>query len=42
MDLSDARVAMGSSFGATAGFNNHSVDPVDAVVKEIGPQNAGV
>lgn len=40
MDLSDARVTMGRSFGATAGFNNHSVDPVEAVVKEIGPQKA--
>jgi len=40
MDISDARVAMGRSLGATAGFNNHSVDPVEAVVREIGPQKA--
>ncbi len=40
MDLSDARVEMGRSFGATAGFNNHSVDPMETVVKEIGPQKA--
>ena len=40
MDLSDARVAMGHRFGATAGFNNHSVDPLESVVKEISPQKA--
>ena len=40
MDLSDARVAMGRSFGATAGFNNHTVDPVEGVIEEIGPGKA--
>lgn len=36
MDLSDARVAMGQAFGATGGFNNQKVDPLEGVLKEIG------
>lgn len=42
MDLSDARVAMGQHFGATAGFNNSKADPVEGVVREIGPQKADI
>ncbi|MCP4755508.1 MAG: zinc-binding dehydrogenase [Proteobacteria bacterium] len=40
MDLSDARVTMGRSFGANAVFNNHSLDPAEEVKREIGPQKA--
>jgi threonine dehydrogenase-like Zn-dependent dehydrogenase len=36
MDLSNARVAMGRSFGATGGFNNHEVNPTEGVIKKIG------
>jgi len=39
-DLSDARVEMGLAMGATAGYNNHTVDPVEAVIKELGPEKA--
>ena len=40
LDLSDARLSMGLKLGATAGINNHSVDPVEAVVEELGPEKA--
>jgi len=40
LDLSGARIDMGLCLGATAGINNHQIDPVEALVKEIGPQKA--
>ncbi len=40
MDLSEARLSMGRSFGAAVTFNNHTIDPVETVTKEIGPQLA--
>ena len=39
-DHSDARLEMGLNFGATAGFNSKSIDPVEAVVRTFGPQKA--
>jgi len=40
LDLTDARLAMGRTFGATAAFNNHEVDPIEAVATETGMQMA--
>jgi L-iditol 2-dehydrogenase len=40
MDLSEARLSMGLSFGADVTFNNHSVDPIETVVEAMGSQLA--
>ena len=36
LDLSDARLEMGKKFGATVSINNQNIDPIEAVLNEVG------